>query len=510
MHYVILLALAAFLGVPAEQPPPTSDTEPVVWRLDNLTAIGGHIISIAGAPRVVQTGIGPAIEFDGTSDGVFIGANPIAGLERFTIEVTFQPAPDGPEEQRFLHIEEADTGSRALIELRMLPAAGWALDTFLRADGKGLTLIDRGKAHPADRWHVAALTYDGRTMTHYVNGVRELSGRIAFPPMQTGRISLGVRQNGVSWFKGRIHSVRIASEALPAERLQKPPPQRATEPVPEPEVIPLWPEGVPGAVPNGGEERIEDGRVYNVQVPVLTRVPPAGTPTGTAVIVCPGGGFARLAIGNEAEGVADRLRPLGVSTFILKYRLAEYGHPAPLQDVLRAIRVLRSRAHALGIRPDRIGVMGASAGGHVAAAAATLFDAPEGRTGAVLDTVSARPDFVALLYPVITMAPPFVHAGSRRNLLGNSPPAALVDRLSLEKQVGKSTPPVFLVHTAEDRSVPVENSILFYQALRRAGVPAELHLYDRGPHGFGLRQDVGPASGWVARWIEWMKAGGWI
>jgi acetyl esterase/lipase len=158
------------------------------------------------------------------------------------------------------------------------------------------------------------------------------------------------------------------------------------------------------------------------------------------------------------------------------------------------VRLLRSRAAEFGIRSDRIGVMGASAGGHVAASAATLFDATEGKTGAAIDNVSARPDFVALLYPVITMMPPFAHAESRRNLLGEHPPSDLAERLSIERHVRADMPPVFLAHTAEDTSVPLENSLLFYRALRSAGVPAELHLYERGPHGFGTRTDLGPTS----------------
>jgi acetyl esterase/lipase len=277
------------------------------------------------------------------------------------------------------------------------------------------------------------------------------------------------------------------------------------------QVIPLWPEGVPGAKPGGGDERIVDGRVSNVHVPTLTYYAPSGAATAeAAVIVCPGGGYVRLAIANEGAGVPDRLRPHGVSVFVLKYRLVEYGHPAPLQDVLRAVRLVRSRAREFGVRPDRIGVFGASAGGHLAAAAATLFDAQDGRTGAALDATSGRPDFVALLYPVITMRGPHAHAGSRRSLLGEAPSDTLLDRLSLETQVTKDTPPVFLVHTAEDQSVPIENSVLFLQALRRAGVPVEAHLYERGPHGFGVRGDLGTTSGWVDRWIEWMKAHGWL
>ena len=474
----------------------------VTWRLDNLDRIGGHVVRALGAPRVVQTELGQAVEFNGKTDGLVIDANPIAGLRAFTIELLFQPDASGPEEQRFLHIEEAgDTGSRALLELRMLPGgASWTLDTFLRNRKTGLTLLDRSKGHPTAQWHTVAVVYDGRVMQHYVNGGRELSGEIEFPVHEGGRTSLGVRQTLVSWFKGRIHSVRISADALPASRLMRVPSAGA------PGVIPLWPEGVPGAKPGGGVERLEDGRVYNVQVPTLTHLPPTGTPTGMAVIVCPGGSYARLAIANEADGIAPVLRAAGAHVFVLKYRLAEFGYPAPLQDAVRSVRVLRSRAAEFGIKPDRIGILGFSAGGHVAATAATLFDSAEGKTGHALDVVSGRPDFVALLYPVITMEPPYHHEASRQNLLGPSPSPEALARLSANKMVTSTTPPVFLVHTNEDRSVPAENSILFYQALRRAGVPAELHIYDKGPHGFGARKDLGATSGWTDRLVEWMKA----
>jgi acetyl esterase/lipase len=276
-------------------------------------------------------------------------------------------------------------------------------------------------------------------------------------------------------------------------------------------VIPIWPEGVPGAKPDGGEERTVDDRVYNVQNPTLTVFPadPARA-VGTAVIMCPGGGYVRLAITKEGNGFARILNDIGVTVFILKYRMAEYGHPAPLQDVLRSVRLVRSRAAEFGIDPHRIGVMGSSAGGHLAASAATLFDAPEGKTGAALDAVSARPDFVSLMYPVITMKPPFAHMGSRKALLGEAPPDALVERMSVETQVTAATPPVFMVHTGEDTSVPLENSILFFQALRKAGVPAELHLFEKGAHGFGTAPGLGPTSDWPARLEAWMRAHGWL
>ena len=279
----------------------------------------------------------------------------------------------------------------------------------------------------------------------------------------------------------------------------------------EPRVIALWPEGVPNAKAEGGVERLEDGRVYNVQNPTLTFFPaPAASANGTAVIICPGGGYVRLAVEKEGTELTRMLNRLGVSAFVLKYRLQEYGHPAPLQDVLRAVRLVRSRAKEFGISEDRIGVMGSSAGGHLAASAATLYDAPEGRTGADLDAISARPTFIALLYPVITMKDPFVHKGSRRALLGENPSAASLDRLSVELQVTKDTPPTFLVHTEEDASVPLENSILFFQALRQFKIDSEMHLYEKGPHGFGTRADLGPTSEWPKRWEEWMRSHGWL
>ena len=277
------------------------------------------------------------------------------------------------------------------------------------------------------------------------------------------------------------------------------------------EVIPLWPEGVPGAQPNGGVEYIKEGRVYNVQVPTLTWFPaPPDKANGAVAIVCPGGSYMRLSITNEGNSLAQWLNSLGVSVFILKYRLKEYGHPAPLRDVLRAVRIVRSRAAEFGVDPHRLGVFGSSAGGHLAACAGTLYDHPAGQTGAALDAVSARPDFLVMQYPVILMEGPYVHKDSRDSLLGKNPSPGLVALLSVDRQVTKGTPPAFLVATAEDKSVPLENAVAFYTALRRAGVPAELHLYEKGPHGFGLRQDLGPTSEWPLRAGEWMRANGWL
>jgi acetyl esterase/lipase len=276
-------------------------------------------------------------------------------------------------------------------------------------------------------------------------------------------------------------------------------------------VIPLWPEGVPGLLPTAGPEVVAEDRVSNVHTPaLLAYLAPADHNTGAAAIVCPGGGYTRLAIDHEGFAVARWLNGLGVSAFILKYRLKEYGHPAPLRDVLRAVRLVRAAAPRWKIDPARLGVIGFSAGGHLASTAGTLYDAPEGRTGAELDRVSARPDFLVLVYPVISLKPPYAHVGSREALIGRNPSPELVDHLSTDLQVTKDTPPTFLVATTADTTVPVENSIGFYLALRRAGVPAEMHVYVAGPHGFGMNPGLGPTSDWPARCAEWMTATGLI
>jgi acetyl esterase/lipase len=190
--------------------------------------------------------------------------------------------------------------------------------------------------------------------------------------------------------------------------------------------------------------------------------------------------------------------------------MVEYGHPAPLRDVLRSIRLVRSRAAEFGVKPDRIGILGSSAGGHLAASASTLFDDPDGKTGAALDAVSGRPDFAVLLYPVITMDAKLTHAGSRKALLGANPTPEAVAHLSVELHVTKDTPPTFLVGTEEDKTVPIENSLMYFQALRHAGVPAELHIWPKGPHGFGMRQDLPGPSSWTNRLEEWLGRGGWL
>jgi len=279
-------------------------------------------------------------------------------------------------------------------------------------------------------------------------------------------------------------------------------------------VIPLWPEGVPAAVRADapaakgplGTEKILDGRISNVSVPTLTVYTPAvDRPNGTAVIVCPGGGYGFLSNNREGIQYANWLSHLGITAFILKSRLQEFGHPAPLQDVLRAIRVVRSRAAEFKIDPTRLGVIGSSAGGHLAASAGTLFDHADGKTGAALDAVSGRPDFLILMYPVISMVDGVAHEGSRKALLGTNPTPEMLALASLEHQVTAATPPTLLIHTQEDQSVPIENSIRFFQALTRARVPAEFYAFEHGLHGMGMKAEFGTASDWPKRAEEWFR-----
>ena len=231
---------------------------------------------------------------------------------------------------------------------------------------------------------------------------------------------------------------------------------------------------------------------------------------GTAVVICPGGGYSGLAIDHEGRQIAQWFNSFGVAAFILEYRHRGrgYGHPAPMQDAQRAIRTVRTRAGQWKIAPDRIGIMGFSAGGHLASTAGTHFDKGNPASADPIERVSCRPDFLILCYPVIAFDEPYSHRGSQTNLLGANADPALVRSLSNEKQVTSQTPPTFLFHTDEDTGVPAENSVQFYLALRRAGVPAEMHIYRIGPHGLGLAAKVPGTSTWPDRLRDWMGVQG--
>jgi acetyl esterase/lipase len=266
-----------------------------------------------------------------------------------------------------------------------------------------------------------------------------------------------------------------------------------------PKPDPLWTNGAPGAA--GAQD--ED-------TPTLAPyIVPEGRGTGTAVIVCPGGSYVHLSMDKEGDQVARWLNSIGVTAFVLKYRLGpKYRHPVELGDAQRAIRTVRYKAAEYRVLPERVGIMGFSAGGHLASTAGTHFDAGKWDAPDVIDRLSSRPDFLVLIYAVISFNPPYVHRGSLQALLGDQPDPKLVENLSNELQVTAQTPPTFLFHTSADRTVPAENSALFYLALRKAGVPAEMHIYEQGPHGVGLAQTDEALSTWPGRLADWLRGRG--
>jgi acetyl esterase/lipase len=264
--------------------------------------------------------------------------------------------------------------------------------------------------------------------------------------------------------------------------------------------LPLWSAGAPGALGAADQD-----------IPTLTPyLPDAAGATGAAIVVCPGGGYGGLAA-HEGHDYALWLNQHGVAAFVLKYRLATHGyrHPAMLQDAARAVRTVRARAGEWKVDPRRVGIMGSSAGGHLASTALTHFEAGNPDAADPVERESSRPDLGILCYAVISLGE-FTHQGSKRNLLGDQPDASLVVSLSNETQVTKDTPPCFIWHTWEDTAVPVENSLQFAAALRRAGVPFDLHIYQKGRHGIGL-DDKPPFARphpWAADGLFWLKEQG--
>jgi acetyl esterase/lipase len=302
--------------------------------------------------------------------------------------------------------------------------------------------------------------------------------------------------------------VAAASMAMPATTTgegavhgqppaQAPASQAKPNPNAEPETLLLWPGGAPGALGNDDADR-----------PTLT-IYRARQPSGASVIVAPGGGYGALASNHEGRQVANHLNAAGVTAFVLKYRLGpRYRHPIELGDAQRAIRLVRARAAEFGIAADRIGMMGFSAGGHLAATVGTHFDAGKPDAADAIERASSRPDFLILAYPVVSFDPAITHAGSVRNLLGEKPDPALIEDLSNDLRVTPDTPPTFLFHTNADTGVVAENSVRFYLALRRAKVPAELHIFENGPHGVGLALGDPALSAWPTLLTTWLRARG--
>jgi len=268
----------------------------------------------------------------------------------------------------------------------------------------------------------------------------------------------------------------------------------------------LWPAGAPGAL---GDE--------DVDKPTLTVfLPVAANATKTGVVVAPGGGYTRLSMEKEGFAVARWLNERGVAAFVLQYRLGpKYHYPVELEDAQRAIRMVRAHAAEYGVAADHVGMWGFSAGGHLTATAGTKFDAGKADAGGLdasdlVERQGSRPDFLVLAYPVITFHEPDLHRGSLKYLLGDTPDPALVDELSAETQVTKETPPSFLFATTDDKTVPVINSVMFYSALVKAGVPAEMHLFQHGAHGAGLAVGNPQLSDWPGLLAKWMRERGYM
>lgn len=247
-------------------------------------------------------------------------------------------------------------------------------------------------------------------------------------------------------------------------------------------------------------------RISDVSKPILTRFSPA-KPNGMSVIICPGGGYSILAASHEGVDVAKAFNEIGVTAFVLKYRIPNDRTNvdrslAPLQDAQQAIRLLRKNAEKWGLKADKIGIMGFSAGGHLAATATTHFTMKADPS--VTDTISTRPDFSILIYPVVSFIEEITHKGSRNNLIGDKPTAEKTQLFSNELQVTTQTPPTFLVHASDDGAVPVENSLRFYQACIKNKVPVEMHLYPKGGHGFGMNNRT-TEDKWFDRLANWVK-----
>ena len=260
--------------------------------------------------------------------------------------------------------------------------------------------------------------------------------------------------------------------------------------------LPLWPNGAPNSNElSGAEQRQNNGEVSDVTEPTLT-VYPAARPNGMAIIMCPGGGYGRLAMNHEGHDMAPWLNTQGITYAVLKYRMPNGHHEVPLSDAEQAIRLLREHAAEWGVNPQRVGIMGASAGGHLAASLATLYSSDK-----------SRPDFQILFYPVISMQKGITHGGSRKNLLGENPSQELEQKYSLERQVSPRTPQAFIMLSSDDDVVPPINGIGYFLALRDHKVPASLHAYPTDGHGWGFRDSFTYKRQWTEELEKWLRDG---
>ena len=281
------------------------------------------------------------------------------------------------------------------------------------------------------------------------------------------------------------------------------------------EIIPLWNGDIPNSQKSEDKEVIlstDATRISLVQTPTLeVFLPTKKSNTGRAVIICPGGGYHNVVYDWEGTDIAKWFNSKGIAAFVLKYRLpntksVKVSYEAPLQDAQRALRIVRSQSEKWQINPNKIGIMGFSAGGHVASTLGTQFNNPNKFKETTIDSFFARPDFMILVYPVVTMKLDYTHKGSRLSLLGEHPSEALINQYSNELQVTQNAPPTFIVHSGDDTAVPVENSLNLYKALKDKGVKTEMHIYPEGGHGYSLALGKGYLQTWTDRLYAWLQS----
>ncbi len=281
----------------------------------------------------------------------------------------------------------------------------------------------------------------------------------------------------------------------------------------------LWPKGVPGAIKNKEykespiDGRGRENRYIKVSDPTIkVFLPEKDKATGAAILICPGGGYSCLAYDHEGFILAEWLNKQGIAGILLKYRLPsdeimEHKEVGPLQDAQQAMRMIRNNAKQWNLDPDKIGVIGFSAGGHLASTISTQFDRKVYKTK---DTTSARPDFSVLVYPVISMKDGVTHRGSRENLIGKSPSEDMINQYSNELQITKNTPITFMIHSADDGAVPIQNSLGYFKALQDNKVASEIHIFEKGGHGYGMREVKETHKQWQSLMLEWLKMHGII
>ena len=323
----------------------------------------------------------------------------------------------------------------------------------------------------------------------------------AFKPVQLRRSKSSERiVTAIKAFLGGVVLLGLPAggdSLFSQQPVPKAPPSRQEAMVAEPQTFPLWENGAPGALGNTESDR-----------PTLTYYAPV-YPTGTAVVIAPGGGYSFVATNHEGRQIANWFNTLGFAAFVLKYRVGpRYHHPIELGDAQRAIRMVRSHATDFGVQPNRIGVIGFSAGGHLVSTAETHFDAGNPTATDPIDRVSCRPDYAIVVYGVISFTAPYTHHGSVTSLLGENPDPKLLTELSNELQVTPQTPPTFLFGGGQDTAVPPENAVAFYLAMRKAGVGAELHIFEMAPHGVGLAFGDPVLGVWPTLLANWLREHG--